>query len=775
MAGWVATLFICVSIAVGALFAIFCTWVLSKIRIRPDEAGGEHVSLTMEEGMNGSRDILAQVYNITEAISEGATAFLKAEYKYMAAFVVMFAVVIIVLLGTTTHHWDDALFSSLSFFLGALTSIVSGWIGMRIAVYANGRTAMGAAHSYARGFVTAFRGGIVMGFGLSTVGLAMLFISILLFKLYYDNLDIPAGQGLNYNMSRLYGAIAAYGLGGSSIAMFGRVGGGIFTKAADVGADLVGKVEQNIPEDDPRNPGVIADCIGDNVGDIAGMGSDLFGSFAESTCAALVISSTNYCLSGQWASMMFPLLISAVGIMVCVLTSFVATNIRPAREKDQIETVLKHQLLISTVLATLAVLGISLTALPTSFSMFFMNGIPYKVTNWGCFIAISMGLWSGLGIGYTTEYFTSNNYKPVQEVAESCTTGAATNIIYGLALGYKSVIIPTFLIATTIYVSYNFASVFGIALGALGILSTMSIGLTIDAYGPISDNAGGIAEMAGMGKNVRERTDALDAAGNTTAAIGKGYAIGSAALVGLALYGAFLTRAFGDESPTTTGVAVSVNVVDPRVFFGLVIGAMIPYWFSALTMKSVGIAAMAMVREIQTQFRTIEGLMEGTAKPNYRNCVRIATDASLKEMLLPGALVVISPIFFGIFFGPEALAGLLPGALVSGVQMAISASNTGGAWDNAKKYVEFGHYGGKGSDVHHAAIIGDTVGDPLKDTSGPALNIVVKLMAIISVVFAPAIKNGSALNGLIFDKALKNQWAPRDDTSLIKWYVPPTN
>jgi inorganic pyrophosphatase len=688
-----------------------------------------------------------------------------AEYKYMLAFIVFFAVFILVLLGTTTSNWDDAGFSAVSFVLGAFTSILSGWIGMRIAVYANGRTAIGAAHSYARGFVTAFRGGIVMGFGLSTVGLFMLFIGILLIQMYYDRQVIPAsilaGGGYNHNRVRLFGAISAYGLGGSSIAMFGRVGGGIFTKAADVGADLVGKVEQNIPEDDPRNPGVIADCIGDNVGDIAGMGSDLFGSFAEATCAALVISSTNFCLSGQWASMMFPLLISAVGILVCVLTSFVATNLRPAREKDQIETVLKHQLLISTVLATGAVAAVSLLALPSSFTMYFMNGGAYKVTNWGCFIAVAMGLWSGLGIGYTTEYFTSNAYKPVQEVAEACTTGAATNIIYGLALGYKSVIVPTFLIAITIYVAYNFASVFGIALGALGILSTMSIGLTIDAYGPISDNAGGIAEMSGMGKNVRDRTDALDAAGNTTAAIGKGYAIGSAALVGLALYGAFLTRAFGNET-AVQGVAVSVNVIDPRVFFGLVIGAMIPYWFSALTMKSVGIAAMAMVREIQNQFRTIEGLMEGTAKPNYRACVRIATDASLREMLLPGALVVISPIFFGVFFGPEALAGLLPGSLVSGVQMAISASNTGGAWDNAKKYVEFGHYGGKGSDVHHAAIIGDTVGDPLKDTSGPALNIVVKLMAIISVVVAPAISNGSALNGLIFDRALKNSWAIRD-------------
>jgi inorganic pyrophosphatase len=373
------------------------------------------------------------------------------------------------------------------------------------------------------------------------------------------------------------------------------------------------------------------------------------------------------------------------------------------------------------------------------------------------------GLWAGLGTGVVTEYYTSNAYQPVKDVALACSTGAATNIIYGLALGYLSVIIPTILLALTIYISYNFASVYGIALGALGILSTMSIGLTIDAYGPISDNAGGIAEMACLGEAVRERTDALDAAGNTTAAIGKGYAIGSAALVGLALYGAFITRAFEN---TSASKAVSVNVIDPRVYFGLLIGAMIPYAFSAMTMKSVGTAAMAMVEEIKYQFRTIPGLMEGTAKPNYKNCVQIATDASLSEMRLPGALVILTPIFFGIFLGPEALAGLLPGSLVSGVQMAISASNTGGAWDNAKKYVEAGKLGpdrAKGSDFHKAAVIGDTVGDPLKDTSGPALNIVVKLMAIISVVFAPVFKKGTDTGGLIFDRALSN-WDEKDST-----------
>jgi len=561
--------------------------------------------------------------------------------------------------------------------------------------------------------------------------------------------------------------MAAYGLGGSSIAMFGRVGGGIFTKAADVGADLVGKVEEDIPEDDPRNPGVIADCIGDNVGDIAGMGSDLFGSFAESSCAALVIASCDPVLAQSWASMMYPLLVSAGGIITCIITTLVATNISPARNKEEIEPTLKHQLLISTVLTTISHFVISLVCLPPSFQMYFMNGSQYEVKNWYCFIALAGGLWAGLAIGYITEYYTSNQYQPVRDVAESCTTGAATNVIYGLSLGYKSTIIPCFALAICIWIGYNMCGVFGIALGALGILSTMSIALAIDGYGPISDNAGGLAEMAGFGKEVRERTDALDAAGNTTAAIGKGYAIGSAALVSLALYGAFLTRAFAENN---FGKPVHVNIIDPRTFFGLLIGAMLPYWFSAMAMRSVGTAAIAMVREIQRQFRTIPGLREGKegVKPEYERCVKIATDASLVQMIPPGCLVVLSPIIFGVFFGKEALAGLLPGALVSGVQMAISASNTGGAWDNAKKYVEAGNMGaerGKGSDTHKAAVVGDTIGDPMKDTYGPALNILIKLMAIISVVFAPVVAD-KHLGGLIFDQAL-SQWglkdAPADD------------
>lgn len=740
-------------IAVGALFSIACVFLLTKIRLNPEEVVPEETLQLNFDAVSGSSETLQKIYDITNFISEGANGFLQSEYKVMAIFVTGFTAVIVLLLGLTgDKDWTNAIFSGISFVLGALTSIISGWIGMRIAVYSNGRTTLQAAKGYIPGFVTAFRGGIVMGFALTTLGLFMLYIGLCLFYIKFGD-----------DYKSLCAAISAYGLGGSSIAMFGRVGGGIFTKAADVGADLVGKVEKDIPEDDPRNPGVIADCIGDNVGDIAGMGSDLFGSFAESTCAALVIASQSAsCLSSSWTPLMYPLTISAIGIIVCFLTSFVATVINPAKAKEDIEPTLRNQLIISCIIASLAMIPVSYVCLPSHFDMYFMNGTRQTVHWWSCLVCVLCGLWSGLGTGLTTEYYTSNAYKPVQQVSDACKTGAATNIIYGLALGYLSVIIPTILLAFTIYLSYNMASVYGIALGALGILSTMSIGLTIDAYGPISDNAGGIAEMASLGEEVRARTDALDAAGNTTAAIGKGYAIGSAALVGLALYGAFITRAFGHESMPE--VAVSVNIIDPRVYFGLLVGAMIPYAFSAMTMKSVGTAALAMVEEIRYQFKTIPGLMEGTAKPNYKSCVQIATDASLREMRAPGALVIITPIVFGIFLGPEALAGLLPGSLVSGVQMAISASNTGGAWDNAKKYIEAGKLGadkGKGTDIHKAAVIGDTVGDPLKDTSGPALNIVVKLMAIISVVFAPVFRKGSGSGGLLFDRAFSS-WDQKD-------------
>ena len=465
------------------------------------------------------------------------------------------------------------------------------------------------------------------------------------------------------------------------------------------------------------------------------MGADLFGSFAEATCAALVISGTSRdpVLTGSWAALMFPLLITASGVMVCLITSFVATHLSPVKEIKDIEKSLKLQLIISTVLMTPTLYVVAISSLPVNFSFYATPVV--ETHNYYAFICVAVGLWAGLIIGYVTEYFTSHSYRPVREVAESCQTGAATNIIYGLALGYKSVIIPILALATAIYVAYSLASVYGVALAALGILSTLPTGLTIDAYGPISDNAGGIAEMAGMGAEVRKRTDALDAAGNTTAAIGKGFAIGSAAMVSLALFGAYATRA----------QITSVDIMKPFEFSGLLVGAMLPYWFSAMTMKSVGKAALAMVEEVREQFRTIPGLMEGIAKPNYARCVQISTQASLVEMIPPGALVICTPLIVGFVFGKACLAGLLAGALVSGVQVAISASNTGGAWDNAKKYIEAGALGGKGTACHHAAVVGDTVGDPLKDTSGPALNILIKLMAIISLVFAPGITKYSLL------------------------------
>uniref|UniRef100_A0A453T6U1 H(+)-exporting diphosphatase n=1 Tax=Aegilops tauschii subsp. strangulata TaxID=200361 RepID=A0A453T6U1_AEGTS len=673
-------------------------------------------------------------------INSRATSFLFTEYKYAGGFMTVFAVLIFVFLGSIEGfstksqpcHYSvgktckpalaNAAFSTIAFVLGAVTSLVSGFLGMKIATYANARTTLEARKGVGKAFIVAFRSGAVMGFLLAASGLFVLYVAINLFGLYYGD-----------DWEGLFEAITGYGLGGSSMALFGRVGGGIYTKAADVGADLVGKVERNIPEDDPRNPAVIADNVGDNVGDIAGMGSDLFGSYAESSCAALVVASiSSFGINREFTPMMYPLLISSVGIIACLITTLFATDFFEVKEVDQIEPALKKQLIISTAVMTVGIALVSWLGLPYTFTIFNF-GAQKTVHSWQLFLCVAVGLWAGLVIGFITEYYTSNAYSPVQDVADSCRTGAATNVIFGLALGYKSVIIPIFAIAFSIFLSFSLAAMYGVAVAALGMLSTIATGLAIDAYGPISDNAGGIAEMAGMSHRIRERTDALDAAGNTTAAIGKGFAIGSAALVSLALFGAFVSRA---------GIT-TVDVLTPNVFIGLLVGAMLPYWFSAMTMKSVGSAALKMVEEVRRQFNTIPGLMEGTAKPDYATCVKISTDASIKEMIPPGALVMLTPLIVGTFFGVETLSGVLAGALVSGVQIAISASNTGGAWDNAKKYIEAGasehakSLGPKGSDCHKAAVIGDTIGDPLKDTSGPSLNILIKLMAVESLVFAP--------------------------------------
>ncbi|KAG6556101.1 hypothetical protein Mapa_002042 [Marchantia paleacea] len=741
------TIFIPVSCLVGILFALLQWYVVSLVKVGGSSSSNGnkngHTDYLLDSSEEGSDEasVIEKVKSIQEAISEGAESFLVTEYKYLAIFMSLFSVIIFLFLGSVggfstksvpcTHDSSEicspplanALFTTIAFILGALTSTLSGYLGMKIATYANARTALEARKSVGQAFIVAFRSGAVMGFSLAASGLLVLFVTILLFKLYFGN-----------DWIGLYEAITGYGLGGSSVALFGRVGGGIYTKAADVGADLVGKVERNIPEDDPRNPAVIADNVGDNVGDIAGMGADLFGSFAESTCAALVISSiSSFGTERSFVAMSYPLLVSAVGIIVCLITALFATDLFVIKNVKQIEPALKRQLVISTVLMTLGVLAVSYLALPSTFLINVIGKESLHAKWWHVFLCVASGLWAGLIIGYVTEYFTSNTYSPVQEVADACKTGAATNIIFGMALGYKSVIIPVFAIAIAIYISFTFAAMYGIAVAALGMLGTLSTGLAIDAYGPISDNAGGIAEMAGMNHAVRERTDALDAAGNTTAAIGKGFAIGSAALVSLALFGAYVSRA---------GISI-VNVIEAQTFVGLIVGAMLPYWFSAMTMKSVGKAALAMVEEVRRQFNTMDGIMEGRVKPDYKRCVAISTDASLREMIPPGALVMLTPIIVGTLFGVNTLAGLLAGALVSGVQIAISASNTGGAWDNAKKYIEAGasehaqSLGPKGSDAHKAAVIGDTVGDPLKDTSGPSLNILIKLMAVESLVFAP--------------------------------------
>eukprot|EP00300_Choanocystis_sp_HF-7_P030321 c39133_g1_i1.p2 GENE.c39133_g1_i1~~c39133_g1_i1.p2 ORF type:complete len:789 (+),score=176.57 c39133_g1_i1:334-2367(+) len=659
----------------------------------------------------------------------------------MFVFVIGMALTILLSLGLVAkHQWDVAIFTTISFVTGAFTSVLSGFIGMRIAVYANGRVAVSAMGpqvpateidpAYKRAFTVAFKAGAVMGFGLCSLAVIVCFILISLFYLKWSWMSKSNDDITNYEACKhLYESLAGYGLGGSSIALFGRVGGGIYTKAADVGADLVGKVEQGIPEDDPRNPAVIADNVGDNVGDVAGMGADLFGSFAESTCAALVVASTSsYNLSLHWSSMNFPVVMSAVGIVVCFITTFAATTLRPVAKKTDVEKVLKEQILISTVLMTAALYAVCHFWLPSEFWIPFnaAGTVGQNIRNFHIFLCGSMGIWSGLIIGYITEYWTSHTYQPVRNLSRTCAeTGHATNIILGLALGYRSVIVPALCIAATIYGALALAWMFGIAVAALGILSTLAVGLTIDGYGPISDNAGGIAEMCELGDITRSRTDSLDAAGNTTAAIGKGFAIGSAAFVSLALFGAFVTRA---------GVQ-SIDIMKARPFSGLLVGAMLPYWFSAMTMGSVGKAADQMVAEVKRQFREIPGLMEGSALPDYERCVRISTEASLKEMLGPAVLVMGTPLVIGTIFGTQALAGLLAGSLVSSVQMAISCSNTGGAWDNCKKYIEEGNYGGKGSRAHEAAVVGDTVGDPLKDTSGPALNILMKLMAVESLVF----------------------------------------
>jgi len=748
---------VCAGSAIGLATAAWFASQVAAVKLSNDgEVNSRTPILAQDRGhVQGGHDgkddeFHLTVEQISSYIAEGANAFLYQEYRIVSIFIFFFGLLLFFLLGGTTHDWGRSALTTVAFIAGSVTSIVCGFIGMRIAVFTNSRTAISAQAGVADGrgyeyaFDTAFKGGAVMGFALVSIGLIVLFLLICVYHLYWTEAFATSDNQAKATRA-MFEAIAGYGLGGSSIALFGRVGGGIYTKAADVGADLAGKVEAGLREDDPRNPAVIADNVGDNVGDIAGMGADLFGSFAESSCAAMVISSQSE-LYTNWPAMLFPLAITAAGILVCLATTFVATHIMKTMTQKDIEPSLKRQLLVSTVLMTPVAFALCYSFFPSSFSV----STATNVKNYHIFFCVASGLWAGLIIGYTTEYYTSHSYTPVREVAGSCATGAATNIIYGLALGYKSVIIPVFCLAITIYVGLKLAGMYGIAVSALGILSTLAIGLTIDGYGPICDNAGGIAEMSGMPEEVRDVTDALDAAGNTTAAIGKGFAIGSAALVSLALFGAYVT--------IVDLTAAGVNILEPFQFGGLLIGAMLPYWFSAMTMKSVGKAALDMVQEVRRQFADAPVDANGNKdfskfQADYKTCVAISTAASLREMLAPGALVMLTPIIMGFFFGTRALAGTLAGALVSGVQIAISASNTGGAWDNAKKYIEAGGIPGerKGGNVHKAAVVGDTVGDPLKDTSGPSLNILIKLMAIISVVFGPSFP---ALGNAIFERLI---------------------
>lgn len=616
---------------------------------------------------------------ISSAISDGARAFLFAEYKILAIFVA----VLFIAIGFGLSSWITAV----CFLCGAAFSILAGYIGMNVATKANVRTANAARLSgMNKALSIAFSGGSVMG--MCVVGLGLLGASVL--YMIFNNLNVLFG----------------FSLGASSIALFARVGGGIYTKAADVGADLVGKVEAGIPEDDPRNPAVIADNVGDNVGDVAGMGADLFESYVGAIISAMTLGAV--AITDTANGVIFPLVIAACGILASVIATFFVRG----KEGSNPHKALKMGSYVSALLVVIASLIFSKSMLGS------MGGA----------IAIISGLVVGLVIGVVTEVYTSGDYKFVKKIAQQSETGSATTIISGTAVGMMSTWVPVLLICVGILLAYKFAGLYGIALAAVGMLSTTGITVAVDAYGPIADNAGGIAEMSGLDHSVREITDKLDAVGNTTAAMGKGFAIGSAALTALALFVSF-TQATGLN-------AAEVALTSPTVVIGLLIGGMLPFVFSAMTMDSVSKAAYSMIEEVRRQFREIPGIMEGKAKPDYKTCVAISTTAALKEMLVPGIMAVIAPLAVGLILGSTALAGLLAGSLVSGVMMAMFMSNAGGAWDNAKKYIEEGNHGGKGSDAHKAAVVGDTVGDPFKDTSGPSINILIKLMTVVSTVFA---------------------------------------